>query len=136
MKQISYQTTITGITPAMLAGFFVGWPNPPDGATHLRFLEGSQHRVLALADGRVVGFVTAISDGVLCAYIPLLEVLPAYQGQGIGSELVRRLLAELDGLYAIDLMCDVELQPFYEHLGFQCSQGMIRRNYEHQAGRA
>ena len=32
--------------------------------------------------GRVVGFVTAISDGVLSAYIPLLEVLPEYQGAG------------------------------------------------------
>ena len=134
MKQISYQTTMRGITPAMLAGFFVGWPNPPDGAAHLRLLEGSQHRVLALADGRVVGFITAISDGVLCAYIPLLEVLPAYQGKGIGSELVRRLLAELNGIYAIDLMCDADLQPFYERLGFQRSNGMVQRHYANQAG--
>lgn len=135
MFQVDYQTSLTGITPAMLAGFFVGWPNPPDGLTHLRLLESSQHRVLALAEGHVVGFVTAISDGVLCAYIPLLEVLPAYQAQGIGSELLRRLLLELDGLYAIDLMCDAELQPFYERLGFQRSQGMIRRCYENQSGR-
>ena len=134
MSRISYQTTTAAITPAMLAGFFAGWPNPPDAATHLRLLEDSQHRVLALADDRVVGFVTAISDGVLSAYIPLLEVLPSFQGQGIGSELVRRLLQELNGLYAIDLMCDPELQPFYERLGFQRGQGMVRRCYENQAG--
>ena len=33
---------------------------------------------------QVVGFVTAISDGVLSAYIPFLEVLPEYKSIGIG----------------------------------------------------
>ena len=132
MKQISYQTTITGITPAMLAGFFVGWPNPPDGATHLRFLEGSQHRVLALADGRVVGFVTAISDGVLCAYIPLLEVLPAYQGQGIGKMIMTALMTfcrdRLPASCYVSLIADGEAGRLYERFGFRdtlpASKGM------------
>ena len=36
-------------------------------------------------------------------------MLPPHRGQGIGTELVRRLLAELEGLYPIDLVCDAEL---------------------------
>ena len=60
---------------------------------------------------------TAISDGVISAYIPLLEVLPDFQGRGIGKELTGRLLEELDGLYMVDLSCDEELVPFYEGLG-------------------
>jgi ribosomal protein S18 acetylase RimI-like enzyme len=40
--------------------------------------------------------------------LPLLEVLPEYQGQGVGTELVRRLLARLDSLYMVDLCCDAE----------------------------
>jgi ribosomal protein S18 acetylase RimI-like enzyme len=80
-------------------------------------LRGSSHVVLARDGRRVVGFITAISDGVLSAYIPLLEVLPDHQGRGIGKELTRRLLAQLEGLYMVDLSCDEDLVPFYEPLG-------------------
>jgi precorrin-8X/cobalt-precorrin-8 methylmutase len=73
--------------------------------------------VLAVEGARVIGFATAISDGVLSAYVPLLEVLPEHQGRGIGTELMRRLLIRLGGLYMVDLACDEELAPFYERLG-------------------
>lgn len=82
----------------------------------------------------VVGFITAISDGVSCAYIPLLEVLPAYQGQGIGTNLMTRLLARLREHYMIDLLCDPEVQPFYAKVGMQPAVGMCVRNYGYQAG--
>jgi ribosomal protein S18 acetylase RimI-like enzyme len=73
--------------------------------------------VLAVEGERVVGFVTAFSEGVLSAYIPLLEVLPEYQRRGVGSELVRRILARLSDLYMVDLACDADLVPYYERLG-------------------
>ena len=98
-------------------------------------MRGSSHVVLARDGRRVVGFVTAISDGVLSAYIPLLEVLPDHQGRGIGSELVRRLVARLESLYMIDLCCDAELEPFYRRLGFlTLDRGMGIRNYDALAG--
>jgi predicted N-acetyltransferase YhbS len=81
---------------------------------------------------QVIGFITAISNGVSCAYIPHLEVRASWQGQGIGSELVRRLVERLQHLYVVDLMCDPELQPFYERLGFRPYTGMIIRNYDRQ----
>ena len=102
-------------------GFFQGWPNPPSRETHLRLLRESDAVVLALeaGSGAVVGFITGISDGVLAAYIPLLEVLPAYRGRGIGKELVRRMLDRLGHLYMVDLLCLPDLQPFYRSLGMQ-----------------
>jgi len=78
--------------------------------------------------GRVVGFVTALGDGALSAFIPLLEVLPEYQGRGIGSELVRRMLALLEGSYMIDLLCDDELVAFYERFGMSRRVAMALRN--------
>jgi hypothetical protein len=54
--------------------------------------------------------------------------------QGIGDELVRRMLWLLDGMYMIDLLCDRRLQPFYEQLGMVRATGMMIRNYAHQAG--
>ena len=131
---ISYHTDLQRVTPDGLEGFFVGWPNPPSPDTHLRILQGSSHVVLAWEENRLVGFVTAISDGVLSAYVPLLEVLPTYQGRGVGWELMRRVLEELNGLYMVDLLCDEALQPFYEKLGMVRSQGMMVRRYARQSG--
>ena len=134
---ISYTETLMGIEAAHLRAFFVGWPNPPSPETHLRLLQNSDHIVLAVDEGtgNTVGFITAISDGVLSAYIPLLEVLPPFQGKGIGRELLRRLLEKLEGLYMVDVICDPELQPFYERLGMRKYTGMMLRRPENQSGR-
>lgn len=132
---ITYSDSLSNVTSEHLAGgFFVGWPNPPSPTTHYRILDNSAAIILArLADGMVVGFITAISDGVSCAYIPHLEVLPAYQGHGIGSTLVRQMIAKLHQLYMIDLVCDPPLQPFYERCGMRPVGGMAVRNYNRQA---
>ena len=132
---ITYTDDLAGVQPEQLAGFFEGWPNPPSPEAHLRILSGSSHVVLATAsDGQVVGFVTAISDGVLTAYVPLLEVLPSYRRQGIGTELIHGLLRKLDGFYSINLHCNPELQPFYESFGMRALGGMAIRNYSAQSG--
>ena len=116
---IEYTDSLDGVEARHLDGFFVGWPQPPSPGRHLEILHGSHAVILARDGEQVVGFVTAISDGVLSAFVPLLEVLPAYQGRGIGTELMRQVLARLDGLYMVDLSCDEELEPFYTRLGFQ-----------------
>ncbi len=132
----AYVDSIDGITADRLQGFFVGWPKPPSPETHLKILAGSDHVVLAIDDksDRIVGFITAISDGVLSAYMPLLEVLPDYQGQGIGKELMRRMLEKLRGLYMIDLLTDRELESFYSPLGMNPGFAMKIRDFEKQSG--
>ncbi len=127
---IRYTASLDGIDEADLAGFWFGWPDPPTAALHRRILRGSHAVVVALDDdagGRVVGFITALSDGVLAASIPLLEVIPAYQGRGIGTTLVKRMLTELGERYMVDLTCDPELVPFYERLGMTRADAMIVR---------
>ena len=135
---IVYTHSLEGIAPEHLTGFFVdwGWPQPPSTQTHLKLLRNSAEIVLAIDDrhGNVVGYITAITDGVLSAYIPLLEVLKPYQGRGIGSELVRRMLDRLSHLYMIDLLCDADVQPFYERLGMRPAIGMFIRNDDRQSG--
>jgi ribosomal protein S18 acetylase RimI-like enzyme len=133
---IHYQDNLHNITVSQLHGFFVGWPKPPTPDTHLKILKQSDYIVLAIDDNsnNVIGFVNAVSDGILCAYIPLLEVLPEYQGKGIGKELMRQMLEKTSDLYMVDLMCDSELQSYYAKLGMKPSTGMSLRNYERQAG--
>jgi ribosomal protein S18 acetylase RimI-like enzyme len=132
---IRYSTSLEQVTADQLrGGFFVGWPNPPAPETHLRLLQGSAYVVLAWDGEQVVGFITAISDGVLSAYIPALEVLPAYQGQGIGTALVQQMLEQLRHLYMIDLICDAYVQAFYARVGMRPYTGMIHRNHDRQSG--
>jgi len=133
---IRYTDSTNGVGPENLAGFFVGWPNPPSPETHMKILDASGAVALALDDetGSVVGFITAVTDGILSAYIPLLEVLPAYKGNGIGRELVRRLLERFEGLYMVDLACDPELASFYAGFGMRPAHAMVIRRYERQSG--
>lgn len=134
---IVYRDDLTGVQPDHLRGFFEGWPSPPSPETHVRLLRASSHVVLALEhdSGRVVGFVTALSDGVLSAYLPLLEVLPAYRGRGIGTALVRRMLARLAGLYMIDVVCEPALVGFYARFGLRPAEAASLRDHARQAGR-
>jgi predicted N-acetyltransferase YhbS len=118
-----------------VAGLFSYWGNPPAPVNILRIFQGSDHVVLAMDDEnrQIIGYITAVTDGVSAAYIPHLEVRSEWQGQGIGSELVQRMLARLSHIYMIDLICDEDLQPFYTRLGFRPWTGMIVRNYARQA---
>ncbi len=132
---VSYTDSLDGITADHLTGFFEGWKDPPSPDTHLRVLTSSHAVMLAIDDSghKVVGFINAIGDGIMSAYIPLLEVLPEYRGQGIGSQLVRRMLDKLKNLYMVDLTCDPGLQSFYLRLGMRRSVGMMIRNFNHQS---
>jgi len=135
---IQYTKDVTNLTDDMLdGGFFVDWPNPPDIATHLKILMGSYCSFIAIEKetNKVIGFINAISDGILTAYIPLLEVLPEYQGKGIGKELVRLILEELKDLYMIDICHDKELAPFYTQFGALSGNASFFRNYNAQSGK-
>lgn len=134
MRMLNYLESTEDITVDQLQDFFEGWPYPPSPEALLRILNGSAEIVLAFdpQEQRVVGYITAISDGVSCAYIPHLEVLADRRGQGIGTELVRRMLHKLRHLYMIDLMCDPDVQPFYARLGLHPSTGMVVRNFDRQ----
>jgi ribosomal protein S18 acetylase RimI-like enzyme len=126
-----YTDTLENISPDMLNGFFQGWKKPRSKEEHLNILKNSDHIVLAIdiEAHKVVGFITALTDHIQSAFIPLLEILPEYRNQGIGTELVAKMLKKLQGIPAIDLMCDSELQPFYAKFKMVPSVGMIIRNY-------
>ncbi len=130
---IIYTDSLDGITADKLRGeFFAGWSRKLTAETHLRTLIGCDGVVLAIdsESGSVVGYVTMISDGVLSAFIPNLEVLAAYQGQGIGTKLMRRMLDKLAAIPNVDLMCDPSVQPFYARLGMQPLGGMAIRKQD------
>jgi hypothetical protein len=44
------------------------------------------------------------------------------------------MIALLTNYYMIDLLCDPELQVFYEQFGMEKATGMMLRNYSSQKG--
>ena len=120
----------------MLNNFFDGWKTFPLKEKHFELLQNSEFKILAIDDesNKVAGYINAITDGVLSAYIPLLEVVPDYKSKGIGTELVKRMLEKLKDFYMIDIVCDESLQGFYERFGMKKYSSMIFRNYEKQSG--
>ena len=127
---IYYTDVLTSVREDMLQGFFVGWPRRPSAEHHLAVLRGSYRAVVAIddADDRVAGFVNMLSDGALTAFIPWLEVLPQYQGRGIGGELMRRILEGTDRFYSVDLVCDATLVPYYARFGMAGASSALLRH--------
>ena len=127
---IRYTADLDGVTAERLIGFFDEWRVRPSAEMHLRALRGAEVAILALDDetDRIVGLVTAVGDGVLSAYVPLLEVRPGYRGQGIGTELMRHVLSRIGRRYMIDLTCDEDLVPFYDRFEMIPGRAMVLRD--------
>ncbi len=83
-------------------------------------LPHSWYSVSAYDKNRLVGFGRVLSDGILHAFIVELIVLPAYQGQGIGSYILNELTAkcQASGIQDIQLFCAQGKTSFYERQGF------------------
>lgn len=84
-----------------------------------RALLASHSLYTAWDDSTLVGLGNAISDGHLVVYYPHLLVLPKYQGRGIGTELMRRLMARYAGFHQHMLVADGRALDFYRKCGFE-----------------
>lgn len=128
---IEYRDTMDGAEYYTFDGFCVGWKKPLSTVQLRAVISNSTFKILAIdsATTKVVGIITALSDQINWAFIPYLEVLPEYQKQGIGKELMKRMLTKLSQINCIDLTCDPEMQPFYDKFGMLKSEGMVIRRY-------
>ncbi len=79
----------------------------------------NSHSLITAWDGEtLVGLGNAISDGFLVVYYPHLVVLPAYQGLGIGRQLVQRLMEPYKNFHQQMLVSDGKAVGFYQKCGF------------------
>lgn len=130
IPDVAFTEKIDGVRADQLAGFFLDWSQRPSAELHLSVLRRSDRVVIArdTQTGSVVGFVTALTDGLMAAYITLLEVRPGYQRRGIGTQLVQRMLESLAPLYMIDALCDEHVLPFYRRFGVTRAVGVAWRD--------
>lgn len=79
----------------------------------------NSHSLVSAWDGDVlVGIGNAISDGFLVVYYPHLLVLPAYQGRGVGGEIMKIMMEKYAGFHMHMLTADGKAIDFYRKCGF------------------
>jgi GNAT superfamily N-acetyltransferase len=78
----------------------------------------SMFRCFAYDGGRLVGAGRALADGVDCAYLCDIAVLPSHQGTGLGRQIVARLLELARGHKKILLYAVPGTEAFYMRFGF------------------
>ena len=98
--------------------FFQNWKSPPSSKIRTKLLAGSDLIITARENKKLVGFLTAITDRAMHAFITLIEVLKTHQAQGIGSHLVKLAISHFRGYYDIVLITDPDKGKFYKKLGF------------------
>jgi predicted N-acetyltransferase YhbS len=82
-------------------------------------LEQASLIITARDGGKLVGISRALSDFSFCTYLSDLAVDQAYQGQGIGRELIR-LTHETAGLKTtLILLAAPKARTYYPHVGMQ-----------------
>ena len=84
-----------------------------------RAFSNSMFRLFVSDAGRLIGVGRALADGVDCSYICDVAVLPSYQGNGLGKEIVARLVTLSAGHKKIILYAVPGKEPFYGRLGFR-----------------
>lgn len=81
-------------------------------------LRHSHTLVTARVAGRLVGIGNALSDGHLVVYFPHLLVHPAFQGRGVGRQMMTAMLGKYSGYHQLMLTADDDAVGFYESVGF------------------
>jgi GNAT superfamily N-acetyltransferase len=95
-----------------------GWSSAAKPAALHAGLLASHYLVTAWDGELLVGLGNALSDGHLVTYFPHLLVRRAYQGQGIGTELMTMLMKRYRGFHQQALLADGKAVAFYKKLGF------------------
>ena len=96
----------------------VGWNRMEDEYSNP--LMTSYYHIAVYEDGKLVGYIDSVSNGVTDAYIQDLMVHPDYQGKGLGTELMNQMIAYLkeNRIYIISVVFEESLKPFYDRFGF------------------
>jgi ribosomal protein S18 acetylase RimI-like enzyme len=125
--QITFSHQISGVDRDALLQLFTR--NQMGGRSRdklYRAFENSYAVCFAFHENNLVGAGRAISDGEYHAGIYDVAVLPEYQGQGIGREIMGRLLSRLK-VWRIVLVADGDNQDFYRKLGFENFENVMAK---------
>ena len=108
----------------LLAGGWSGVRMDPQNLASL--IANARLSVVAVDDGKIVGFARALGDGIFNGYLSMLVVDEDERGKGIGRALVDYVMGtNLDMTWVLRARPDV--RGFYEKIGFTPSTVAMER---------
>lgn len=104
-----------------------GWAHRvADPERFVKMMQGTDRSVAAWDGERVVGFGRALCDGVSNGYLSMIVVAEAARGQGIGREIVQRLIGT-DPEITWMLRAGHGSEGFWSKIGFTTSEIAMER---------
>lgn len=117
---LDWMDTLEGVDWEALSALYraapLGDKKPADLATAF---SNSMFRCFVYDAGRLVGVGRVLADGVDCAYLCDVAVLPSHQGTGLGKAIVARLVEQSRSHRKIILYAVPGKEPLYHKLGFR-----------------
>lgn len=110
----------------------VGWKNYTDDSKMLRDAYANSLKILgAYKNEELLGIIRVVGDGHSVVFIQDILVCPEYQGQGIGTALLREVLQDYKHVYQKHLITDntEKTIQFYKSLGFVMDTDMECRAF-------
>lgn len=115
-----WSDSLDGVDWAELVALYAAAPLGQKNAAALKTAFGhSMFRCFVREEGKLVGVGRALADGADVAYLCDVALLPSHQGQGLGRQIVQRLLALSNGHKKIILYSVPGKEAFYAKLGFK-----------------
>jgi GNAT superfamily N-acetyltransferase len=107
-----------------------GWTTPAERPeASLASWKAANPAIVAEADGEIIGFLRALSDGAVTTYVAELLVAPAWRGRGLGRALLDACQA-LVPTTRLDLLAEATASDFYGRVGFRPFAGFRRSRIE------
>lgn len=104
-----------------------GWQQRVSDAERFRkMMEKTDRTIVAWDDSRVVGFARALCDGVSNGYISMVAVAVDQRRQGIGRQLVERLMGDDNNITWV-LRAGRGSEEFWHKVGFKSSEVAMER---------
>lgn len=101
-----------------------------------KMMERADRTIVVWENERVIGFGRALCDGVSNGYLSMIAVAADKRGRGIGTEIVRRLMAgDADDEVTWVLRAGRDSGNFWKKLGFaesHIAMERVRRRKEEQ----
>lgn len=105
----------------------VGWKTAEYPNCLYLAIKNSDYVMTVWEKEKLVGLISAISDGYINVFITYLLVHPDYQKKGLGKIMMQNFLKKFDGFGRRILTTEFDKENFYQKFGF-CKDGIVMFN--------